>query len=84
MFRAVSKVASTSLRSVSRAQVSRVTPVQARFMSGGASPSDAEFDAKYIAYFDRKDIDGWEIRKVTFNMYYELDLNLVTNVSGNG
>lgn len=63
MFRAVSKVASTTLRSVSRAQVSRVTPVQARFMSGGASPSDAEFDAKYIAYFDRKDIDGWEIRK---------------------
>ena len=63
MFRAVTKVASASLRSVSRTQV---MPVQARLMSGGASPSDAEFDAKYIAYFDRKDIDGWEIRKVTF------------------
>merc|ERR1712107_544254 len=22
-----------------------------------------EFDARYIAYFDRADIDGWEIRK---------------------
>ena len=64
MFRAVIKVASTSLRSVSRSQVSLMRPVQARLMSGGAAQSDAEFDAKYIAYFDRKDIDGWEIRKV--------------------
>ena len=68
MFRAITKVASTSLRSVSRSQGSLVRPVQARLMSGGASTSDAEFDAKYIAYFDRKDIDGWEIRKVTFTL----------------
>merc|ERR1711983_274872 len=63
MFRAVTKVASASLRSVSRAQVSLVRPAQARFMSGARVESDAEFDARYIAYFDRKDIDGWEIRK---------------------
>merc|ERR1711973_629436 len=36
---------------------------QVRMMSGAKQESDAEFDAKYIAYFDRKDIDGWEIRK---------------------
>ena len=51
-----------------------------RLMSGGSLESDAEFDARfrtiglgsatllnpfrYIAYFDRADIDGWEIRKV--------------------
>jgi cytochrome c oxidase subunit 5a len=25
--------------------------------------SDAEFDARYETFFNRKDIDGWEIRK---------------------
>uniref|UniRef100_A0A146KXW9 Cytochrome c oxidase subunit 5A, mitochondrial n=1 Tax=Lygus hesperus TaxID=30085 RepID=A0A146KXW9_LYGHE len=28
-----------------------------------ADPSDSEFDCKYEAYFNRGDIDGWEIRK---------------------
>merc|ERR1711988_1002386 len=28
-----------------------------------AGDSDAEFDARYEAYFNRPDIDGWEIRK---------------------
>jgi len=36
---------------------------QVRLMSGGGGESDAEFDARYVAYFDRADIDGWEIRK---------------------
>ena len=30
-----------------------------------AGTSDAEFDARYEAYFNRADIDGWEIRKVS-------------------
>ena len=47
-------------------------------MSGSSTESDAEFDARYfvasghldlccryVAYFDRADIDGWEIRKVS-------------------
>ena len=33
-----------------------------RWMSSTAE-TDAEFDARYEAYFNRKDIDGWEIRK---------------------
>ena len=61
MFRAISKVASSGLRSVS---VRPAAQTQVRLMSGGKVESDAEFDAKYIAFFDRKDIDGWEIRKV--------------------
>lgn len=32
-------------------------------MSSGPVETDAEFDARYEAYFNRKDIDGWEIRK---------------------
>ena len=27
------------------------------------SQAEAEFDKKYIDYFNRADIDGWEIRK---------------------
>ena len=32
-------------------------------MSSGPSESDADFDARYEAFFNRKDIDGWDIRK---------------------
>ncbi len=35
-----------------------------RWMSAKADETDAEFDAGYEAFFNRKDIDGWEIRKV--------------------
>lgn len=31
--------------------------------SGKAEESDAEFNARYEAYFNRPDIDGWEVRK---------------------
>jgi len=36
--------------------------ISSRFMSA-STESDAEFDARYEAYFNRPDIDGWEIRK---------------------
>merc|ERR1712024_331758 len=34
-----------------------------RVMSEEKTETDDEFDARYVAYFNRKDIDGWEIRK---------------------
>merc|ERR1711999_47095 len=49
-----------------RGATMQVRPGQAapsvRLMSS-SQESDAEFDARYIAYFDRADIDGWEVRK---------------------
>lgn len=30
---------------------------------GGPVESDAEFDARYEAFFNRADIDGWQVRK---------------------
>ena len=42
---------------------------QARQMSAAAVESDADFDARYVSYFNRADIDGWEIRKVSFTVY---------------
>ncbi|XP_015520629.1 cytochrome c oxidase subunit 5A, mitochondrial [Neodiprion pinetum] len=34
-----------------------------RASHGGPQESDEEFDARYEAFFNRPDIDGWEIRK---------------------
>ena len=34
---------------------------QQRPMSSKAEETDAEFDARYVAYFNRPDIDGWEV-----------------------
>ena len=66
MFRVLSKVVSSSMRVAVKPSMVRPSLVsQVRLMSGGAAAeSDAEFDARYVAYFDRADIDGWEIRKV--------------------
>lgn len=36
-------------------------------MSKQSTESDAEFDARYKSFFERKDIDGWECRKVCMN-----------------
>ncbi|CAH2050908.1 unnamed protein product, partial [Iphiclides podalirius] len=37
--------------------------VQVRRSHDGPVESDEEFDSRYEAYFNRKDIDGWEIRQ---------------------
>lgn len=31
--------------------------------SHGSTETDEQFDQRYVDYFNRKDIDGWEIRK---------------------
>lgn len=31
--------------------------------SHGVQETDEQFDARYVNYFNRPDIDGWEIRK---------------------
>lgn len=60
MLRAVLGRASAVARS-SVGLTSRVTAVRASH--GGPVESDAEFDARYVAYFSRSNIDGWEVRK---------------------
>lgn len=37
-----------------------------RQMSHEVKETDEEFDARYIAFFSRPDIDGWEVRKVSW------------------
>lgn len=43
--------------------VSRLSAVGAIRHSSHSTETDAEFDARYEAYFNRPDIDGWEARK---------------------
>ncbi|XP_017782860.1 PREDICTED: cytochrome c oxidase subunit 5A, mitochondrial-like [Nicrophorus vespilloides] len=38
-------------------------PAAVRFMSSHNTESDEQFDNRYETYFNRTDIDGWEIRK---------------------
>jgi len=39
-------------------------------MSSSASEeTDAEFDARYEAFFNRKDVDGWEIRRAMYDLH---------------
>ena len=72
MFRLMSKVAASSMRVSMKPTMVRPSLVsQVRLMSGAAQESDAEFDARYVAYFDRADIDGWEIRKVRIRVNKE-------------
>merc|ERR1712200_37328 len=44
---------------------SKALPASAgvRSMSSKVEETDAEFDARFEAYFNRPDIDGWELRK---------------------
>ena len=58
------RVVTSTLRTALKPTMARSSVAQVRNMSAAGAESDAEFDARYIAYFDRKDIDGWEIRKV--------------------
>lgn len=43
--------------------VSRAVATTAVRHSSHSTETDAEFDARYEAYFNRPDIDGWEARK---------------------
>ena len=45
--------------------------------------SEEEFDRKYVEYFNRPDIDGWEIRKVGDQSHISLGLFL-TETAGHG
>ena len=77
------RVVASSLRAAVKPNMARTSVAQVRNMSAAGTESDAEFDARYIAYFDRKDIDGWEIRKVRDQSHICLGLFL-TETAGHG
>jgi len=48
---------------VSLTQVAKSIPAMKVRKMSAQSQSNQDFDCQYIAYFNRPDIDGWEIRK---------------------
>ncbi|KAB7507633.1 Cytochrome c oxidase subunit 5A, mitochondrial [Armadillidium nasatum] len=64
MFRTTCMQVGTLCRGVSLLRNNRVVTAGAnRFMSSHSTETDEEFDARYEAYFNRKEIDHWEARK---------------------
>uniref|UniRef100_A0A8C6UAY9 Cytochrome c oxidase subunit 5A, mitochondrial n=1 Tax=Neogobius melanostomus TaxID=47308 RepID=A0A8C6UAY9_9GOBI len=63
MFRAVFRLSATGARSLARPQQCRLAPVAARCYSHAMVESDEEFDARWVTYFSKPDIDAWELRK---------------------
>lgn len=51
------------VRSAAIQNVRSTSVAPTRLMSHQATETDDEFDSRYEAYFNRQDIDGWEIRK---------------------
>ncbi|KAJ3639540.1 hypothetical protein Zmor_002895 [Zophobas morio] len=43
--------------------ISKPSVTTTRFMSSHSTETDEQFDARYENFFNRKDIDGWEIRQ---------------------
>lgn len=39
-----------------------------RCYSHGSQETDEEFDARWVTYFNKPDIDAWELRKGNWNM----------------
>ncbi|CAG2055040.1 unnamed protein product [Timema podura] len=63
MFRTAVCRLNTVVRRAVVQNVVRTSAIPSRFMSHQSTETDEEFDNRYINYFNRKDIDAWEIRK---------------------
>ena len=55
-----------------------------RYSSHGTVETDADFDARYIAYFNNTDNDGWDIRNAMNTLQVKLheclvDMSYFTN-----
>ncbi|XP_064607737.1 cytochrome c oxidase subunit 5A, mitochondrial-like [Liolophura sinensis] len=63
MLRAAIQRASLAVQTTVRQSCRRQVAVTSVRYSHGVQETDEQFDTRYINYFNRPDIDGWEIRK---------------------
>ncbi|KAF6215161.1 hypothetical protein GE061_009912 [Apolygus lucorum] len=63
MFRAAARVFSASRGLVLSGVPRSIAASQVRCMSKENTETDEAFDARYEAFFNKPDIDGWDIRK---------------------
>ncbi|KAL4658786.1 cytochrome c oxidase subunit 5A, mitochondrial [Arapaima gigas] len=63
MLRATLSRSISGIRRVARVQPSCTAPVALRPYSHAVQETDEEFDARWVTYFNKPDIDAWELRK---------------------
>uniref|UniRef100_A0A3P8P0G7 Cytochrome c oxidase subunit 5A, mitochondrial n=1 Tax=Astatotilapia calliptera TaxID=8154 RepID=A0A3P8P0G7_ASTCA len=63
MFRAAVRLSVSGVRSLTRTQPGSRALLASRCYSHGKQETDEEFDARWVTYFNKPDIDAWELRK---------------------
>ncbi|XP_076842266.1 cytochrome c oxidase subunit 5A, mitochondrial-like [Brachyhypopomus gauderio] len=63
MFSAALRVSASGIRSLARIRPCYVAPVASRSYSHASAETDEEFDARWVTYFSKPDLDAWELRK---------------------
>uniref|UniRef100_A0A672I0K8 Cytochrome c oxidase subunit 5A, mitochondrial n=1 Tax=Salarias fasciatus TaxID=181472 RepID=A0A672I0K8_SALFA len=63
MLRAVFRLSASGARSLARPRPSYSAPLASRCYSHGKVETDEEFDSRWVTYFNKPDIDAWELRK---------------------
>ncbi|XP_070303404.1 cytochrome c oxidase subunit 5A, mitochondrial isoform X1 [Salvelinus sp. IW2-2015] len=62
MFRAV-RLSTSGIRSLTRTRPCYSAPLASRCYSHAKVETDEEFDARWVTYFSKPDIDAWELKK---------------------
>uniref|UniRef100_A0A4W5P334 Cytochrome c oxidase subunit 5A, mitochondrial n=1 Tax=Hucho hucho TaxID=62062 RepID=A0A4W5P334_9TELE len=63
MFRAVVRLSTSGVRNLARTRPCYSAPLSARCYSHAKVETDEEFDARWVTYFSKPDIDAWELKK---------------------
>ncbi|KAK3526213.1 hypothetical protein QTP70_017764 [Hemibagrus guttatus] len=63
MFRSALRLSLSAARSITQARPQNIAPLASRCYSHSKQETDEEFDARWVTYFNKPDIDAWELRK---------------------
>ncbi|XP_070687315.1 cytochrome c oxidase subunit 5A, mitochondrial-like [Pempheris klunzingeri] len=63
MSRAVLRLTATGVRSLARTRPRLSAPLASRCYSHSKTETEEEFDARWVTYFSKPDLDAWELRK---------------------
>ncbi|KAL7878434.1 hypothetical protein AOLI_G00094080 [Acnodon oligacanthus] len=63
MLPAALRVSAAGVRSLARTRPSYSASVASRCYSHAKAETDEEFDARWVTYFSKPDLDAWELRK---------------------
>merc|ERR1712071_185268 len=63
MFSTVVRLSASGIRSLARTRPCYTAPLASRCYSHAKAETDEEFDARWVTYFNKPDIDAWELKK---------------------